>query len=338
MTKEGITVLYRILIFLAAFIVGTGSVWLVRTIARRLNLASDPNPIVETHIKPVAYLGGAGVFVPYGILIIAFSGFELWGILLAAGGWILLIMGTLDDLHLLPWWLKLAVETVLVSAFIPLFFASLGITLNPVSIILGIIAVVVITNGFNLIDVSDGLAAGVGGMISLGLFWAFLFYSPRPLLAIAPLLLTGVLGGFMVFNKPRASIFLGDGGSLPLGFAVGTILITWFYSSGPSATRLIIVFSLASPILFEIALVSFHRIKKGKSPFRGSPDHFALRLIKKGWGIPKVLLTALEVCAFLVASVALMWLPRFISWIYAGMLIGFYAFSFIWLSRIKVDS
>jgi UDP-GlcNAc:undecaprenyl-phosphate GlcNAc-1-phosphate transferase len=337
MTKEGLTVLYRILKLLAAFIAGTLGVWLARTIARKLNVVSNPNPIVETHIKPIPYLGGAGVFLPYGVLLIAFSGFELWGILLAAGVWILLVMGTIDDLHPLPWWLKLVIETVLVSAFIPLFFISLGITLNLVSIILGIIAVVVITNGFNLIDVSDGLAAGVGGMISLGLFWAFLFYSPRPSLAIAPLLLVGVLGGFMVFNKPRASIFLGDGGSLPLGLSIGTMLVTWLYSSGLSGTRLIIVLSLASPVLFEMALTSFHRIRKGKSPFRGSPDHSALRLIKKGWGVPKVLLTALGVCAFLIASVALMWLPRFISWIYAGTLVGFYTFSFIWLSKIEVD-
>ncbi|MBA7596715.1 Undecaprenyl-phosphate alpha-N-acetylglucosaminyl 1-phosphate transferase [subsurface metagenome] len=334
------TILYRILKLLAAFLAGTAGVWLARTIARKLRLLNNPNPIVETHREPVPYLGGAGIFLAYGVLLVLFSWFKTWALLFLAAVWILVILGTIDDLRPLRWWIKLAVEVVVVSIFLTLILGSLGIAIHPILTALGVIAVLIITNGFNLIDVADGLAAGAGGMISLGLFWALLFYSSRPSLALAPLLLAGVLGGFLVFNKPPATIYLGDGGSLPLGLAAGTMLVVWFFSPKEdvmSVTRLVIAFALTSPVLFEIALLCFHRIKKGKSPFEGSPDHFALRLVRRGWSGRRVLITTLGVCAFLVASIALMWLPRFASWLYAGVLLAFYVASFIWLSRIKVD-
>ncbi len=334
------TVLDRILKLLAAFLAGTAGVWLARTIARKLKLLSNPNPIVETHTEPVPYLGGAGIFLPYAVLLVLFSWFKAWALLFLAAVWILVILGTIDDLRPLPWWIKLAVEVVVVSIFLPLILDSLGIAIHPLFIALGVIAVLIITNGFNLIDVADGLASSAGGLIAIGLFAAFLFYSSRPSLALTPLLLAGVLGGFLIFNKPPATIYLGDGGSLPLGLATGTMLVVWFFSPKEdvmSVARPVIAFALTSPVLFEIALLCFHRIKKGKSPFQGSPDHFALRLVKRGWSGRRVLLTTLGVCAFLVASIALMWLPRFASWLYAGVLLAFYVASFIWLSKIKVD-
>jgi UDP-GlcNAc:undecaprenyl-phosphate GlcNAc-1-phosphate transferase len=334
------TILYRILKLLAAFLAGTAGVWLARTIARKLRLLSNPNPIVETHREPVPYLGGAGIFLPYDVLLVLSVWFKTWAFLFSAAVWILVILGTIDDLRPLRWWIKLAVEVVVVSVFLPLILGSLGIAIHPILTALGVIAVLIITNGFNLIDVADGLASSAGGLIAVGLFAAFLFYSLRPELATAPLLLIGALGGFLIFNRPKASIYLGDGGSLPLGMAIGTLLVVWFFTPKEhimSVTRFVIAFALTSPVLFEIALLCFHRIKKGKSPFRGSPDHFALRLVKHGWSVPRVLLTTLGVCAFLVASIALMWLPRFASWLYAGVLLAFYVTSFTWLSRIKAD-
>ncbi len=335
------TILYRILKLLAAFLAGTAGVWLARTIARKLKLLSNPNPIVETHTEPVPYLGGAGIFLPYGVLLVLFVWFKTWALLFLAAVWILVILGTIDDLRPLRWWIKLAVEVVVVSIFLPLILDSLGIAIHPLFIALGVVAVLIITNGFNLIDVADGLAASAGGLIAIGLFAAFLFYSLRPELATAPLLLIGALGGFLIFNRPKASIYLGDGGSLPLGMALGILLVVWLFSPKEdvmSVARPVIAFALTSPVLFEIALLCFHRIKKGKSPFEGSPDHFALRLIHKGWKAHQVLLVTLVVCVYLVASVALLWLPEFCSWIYAGLLLAFYVTSFIRLSRIKVNT
>jgi UDP-GlcNAc:undecaprenyl-phosphate GlcNAc-1-phosphate transferase len=331
------TILYRILKLLAAFLAGTAGVWLARAAARKLRVMSNPNPIVETHTEPVPYLGGVGIFLPYGVLLVLFVWFKTWALLFLGAVWILVIFGTIDDLRPLPWWFKLAVEVVVVSIFLPLILGSLEIAIHPILTALGVIAVLIITNGFNLIDVSDGLASSAGGLIAIGLFAAFLFYSLRPELATAPLLLIGALGGFLIFNRPKASIYLGDGGSLPLGMALGILLVVWFYDAGLDTRTLIVFLALASPFLFEIALVSFHRIRKGKSPFKGSPDHFALRLIHKGWKAHQVLLVTLVVCVYLVASIALMWLPRFASWLYAGVLLAFYVTSFIWLSRIKVD-
>jgi len=322
----------------AAFLASVVSVWLARYTARRLNVKNDPNPIVETHRQPVPYLGGVGVFLPFSILLILFCGTGTWVFLFLGALWGLVILGTIDDLRPLPWWLKLLIEAVVCSVSVPMIFSALQITNDPIFIILAILVVLLLTNGFNLIDVSDGLCCSVGAMIAIGLFWAFLFYSPLSHLDTAPLLLAGTLGGFLVFNKPKASIYLGDGGSLPLGYAVGTLIVLWLFSANLSLPRVIVSASLPSLIFFEIALLSFHRIRKGKSIFHGSPDHFALRLVKHGWSVTGTLLAALAVSSFLTASIALLWLPVFASWIYASLLLTFYAISFRQLSKIKVDA
>lgn len=330
-------ILERILAFAASLASSAAAVWVAGKAALRLEAVSRPNPLVQTHTKPVPYLGGVAVFFVWGVILVIFQGFKTWVLLLTLATWFISIFGTVDDLCPLRWWLKLGVEFVVVSVFLPLYVTSLGLPLNVPVIIAGVVVIVVLTNGFNLIDVSDGLASGVGGVIAIGLTAAFFFYSERSYLSLAPLILLAALAGFLVFNWPTARIYLGDGGSLPLGFVLGTLTFLWVCERGFRVERLIVGLSMSSLVLFELALVCFHRIRKGKSIFRGSPDHFALRLVRMGWSTTKVLLVSLAVAVFLVLSLALMWLPWYFMWIYAGLLLTFYAISFLRLSRVKVD-
>lgn len=310
--------------------------WTARLIARRTRFYNAPNPLVETHKRPVPYLGGVGVFIPFGILLLVFARFETWGLVFLAGVFTLLVLGTIDDRRPLPWWAKLTAEIVIAGITLPLLISALDIKTNVILIIVGVAVIVVLTNGFNLIDVADGLAGGVGGVISLGIFAAFLFASDLKPLAYASLLLTSVLVGFLIFNRPKASIYLGDGGSLPLGYTIGTLLVIWSLSSNLNVPRVVFAFSLVSLICFEIVLISYHRARKGISVFKGSPDHFALRLVKYGWSVPRIVLVSVLLSLILSASLGLLWLPAFVSWIFLGLIIGFYAVCFWWLSRIKV--
>ncbi|MBD3286865.1 hypothetical protein GF359_09540 [candidate division WOR-3 bacterium] len=332
---KGDIILKWILITSSGIVFGTFGVWLARFIARRTGFYNAPNPLVETHKKPVPYLGGAGVFIPFGILLIIFAGFETWVWVFLAGVFVLLVMGTLDDRRPMPWWIKLIVEVVVAGLTLPILVGILGIKANAILIILGAAAIVVLTNGFNIIDVSDGLAGSTGAVVSLGLFAAFLAASPLSVLAATPLLLSCLLVGFFIFNRPKATIYLGDGGSLPLGYAISTLLVIWLLSVPLSVPRVIAALSLVSLIIFEIVLVSWHRIRKGVSIFKGSPDHFALRLVKKGWGVPRILITSVLLTVVLTSSLGFLGLPVFVSWIYLGLLISFYAVSFWWLSRSK---
>ncbi len=324
--------------FAGAFALGMIFVWLFRTLARRTGFMSRPNPIVQTHKKPVAYLGGAGVFVSFIALFLIIARASVFSLVFAASVALLVILGTLDDFKPLRWWQKLGIEFAIAGASLPLMLWVLGIKIHPLATAVGVLVVVIVTNGFNVLDVSDGLAASAGAIVSLGLFAAFVISSPESGLSAAALILAGTLLGFLMFNKHPASIYLGDGGSLPLGFALGVLGVIWLLSKPVDVTRLTVFFSLLSGVLFEIALVSFHRIKRGLSPFRGSPDHFALRLVRAGWRVPMIVAVSTIVHLFLAASVALLLLPVFATYVYLGVLAAFYLTSFVLLSRIKVTS
>lgn len=334
---RGMNILERILVSTASFVFSTAAVWIARQIALRFGALSLPNPLVRTHTKPVPYLGGAAVFFVAGVILVIFQGFKMWVLPFTLATWLLSILGTADDLRPLRWWLKLGVEFAVVSVFLPLFIILIGLPLKIPLLVAGVIIIVLFTNGYNLIDVSDGLASGVGGLIAIALSAAFIFYSDKAFLSLVPLILSGALAGFLFFNWPPAKIYLGDGGSLPLGFVLGTLTFIWFYEKPLQVNRLIVSVSMSSLIMFELALLCFHRIRKGKSVFHGSPDHFALRLLYKGWNKTKILLVSLAVASGLVLSLCLMWLPLYFIWIYASLLFVFYATSFTWLSRIKVN-
>src|SRR5262249_18518315 len=137
--------------------------------------------------------------------------------------------------------------------------------------------IVGIINAFNIIDIMDGLASGIGMIASLG----FLFISlPSEEIYVnfTSAALAGALLGFIPFNlSKRWKIFMGDTGSLLVGFVLAAL------SLGTSYTRInnVGVFSplliLGLPI-YDTILVSYLRYMRGMSPFRGSRDHFALRL------------------------------------------------------------
>jgi len=289
----------------------------------------------------VPYLGGVGVFIPFLVLCFSFFGAPWWVLLLALVAGALTFLGTFDDLRPVRVRVKFLLEVALVAIFYPLFVYVLDLRPDVVLVILGVVGIVVLGNGFNQIDVLDGLAAGVSFFICLALF--VMYQSPSsPTLgavAVAPLILAGLLGGFLVFNRPPASIYLGDGGSLPLGFTVSIFLAIWLFDTFPwNVPEIVVAVSVISPVIFEVLLVSFHRSKRGWSVFQGSPDHFALRLVRVGWSVPRVLLTTLSVCVVLAASVGLLWFPPLYSWIFAGVLFVIYGLAFWRLSKIKVPA
>ncbi|MCX7022660.1 MAG: MraY family glycosyltransferase [bacterium] len=328
--------------FAVSFAAGLLCVFAARVVARRWKIHNEPNPIVETHTHPVPYLGGIGVFIPFLVLLFAFFDAPWWVVLLAAVAGTLTFLGTFDDLRPVRVMVKFLLEVALIAIFYPLFVHVLGLRMDLALIILGVVGIVILGNGFNQIDVLDGLASGVSFFICLALF--VMYQSPSAsgtleAIAVAPLILAGLMGGVLAFNRPPATIYLGDGGSLPLGFVVSIFLSIWIFDAYPwNVQEIVVAAAVISPVIFEVLLVSYHRTKRGWSVFQGSPDHFALRLVRAGWSVPRVLLTALSVCAVLAASVGLLWLPALYSWIFAGILLVFYGVAFWRLSKIQVPA
>ena len=257
-----------LLVICSAAAAAIASTWVARSLALRLGFVSHPNPIVPQHTEPVAYLGGAGVAVA--IVIASLSGAKtIVPLFIWLPALLFLALGVADDLRPFSAAKKLLLQSAVAMLAVILGFRAdvSGIAiLDAFAAFLWIIALV---NAVNVTDVCDGLVAGV----SVPLFLALALLNP----ARAPLALAvaGACVGFLFFNRPPATIFLGDGGSHLLGFLAAT-LTPLSSRSFPAALLVMGVF------LFELLFLVFVRTRKGLRWWLGSRDHFALRLQAAG--------------------------------------------------------
>ncbi|MBI1189859.1 MAG: hypothetical protein GC200_04150 [Tepidisphaera sp.] len=270
----------------AALLVGTFATWLVRTFARRFGIVNKPNPIVPQHTRPVAYLGGVGLGlgVACGVLILLAwfrPDFDAIG-LPWAGVWIpaalYLALGVYDDLVALPPARKFLFQAAV---------AALAVALGQWSPVFGVPVIdrvvcwfwiVTLVNAFNLTDVCDGLLGSLSAVTFL--FFALAFHALTPLCVV----LIASCCGFLVFNRPPATIFMGDAGSHLLGALAATLTIAGARAGSidPFPTVLVSVLLVGVP-LFELAFLVVVRTRKGLAWWRGSPDHFSLRMQAGGF-------------------------------------------------------
>lgn len=203
------------------------------------------------------------------------------------------IMGLIDDRRSLGPWTKFAVQFA-AAAVMTIWFDVRLLTLLDhyvpfASVIVTILWIVAITNAINFMDNMDGLAGGVSA-IAAALFMIATILNAQWFIAGTLALLIGGLIGFLVFNFPPAKIFMGDGGSLVVGFVLAILTArTTFYDPAQSEYALgggwygvfMPLIVLAIP-LYDFVTVSFIRLRQGKSPFVGDQQHFSHRLVQRG--------------------------------------------------------
>lgn len=262
---------------------------LVRSFALKCSLVSYPRAD-RWHKKPTAILGGAAIYLSVILpaLFLLPLNKNLIGVL--AGATLLFVVGLIDDkFHLTPY-VKLFAQ--IVAGSIAVFS---GIILGPpVSAILAVpltlLWIVAVTNAFNLLDNIDGLAAGIAGIVSLMLFFSALIFSNNPLGGYA-LILSGAALGFLFYNFNPARIFMGDSGSMFLGYSLAVISISGMarHASNLFITMLVPVFILSIPI-FDTIFVMVTRVMKGKRIFEGGRDHTSHRLVTLGLSQRKTVL------------------------------------------------
>jgi UDP-GlcNAc:undecaprenyl-phosphate/decaprenyl-phosphate GlcNAc-1-phosphate transferase len=213
------------------------------------------------------------------------------------------VLGVIDDRRPLGPMLKLSVmlAPALLIATVGetrLFTALDGLTGSTVpSLIVTLLWFLIVTNAMNFIDNMDGLCAGVASVAS-AFFLAGALLSGQWFVAASLALLLGASGGFLVRNRPPAKLFLGDGGSLVIGFLLAFLTIrgtyvpqraggadvsgAWADNWFAALTPLVI---LAVP-LYDFATVTFIRLRAGKSPFVGDLNHLSHRLVRRGLSQP----------------------------------------------------
>jgi UDP-GlcNAc:undecaprenyl-phosphate/decaprenyl-phosphate GlcNAc-1-phosphate transferase len=268
------------LAFALAIVVSLYLTPLLREAAIRFGIVDRPDGRLKTQREPVAYLGGLAIYLSFLLALTAtlrFDSTEILGLLLA--GAIVVILGLIDDFGVLTPRQKLAGQVV---AVLTLMNASIYVKLaflpTWAAIALSFAWLLAITNAFNIIDVMDGLAAGVAAAAALVLF-AVAVVNGRATSAVLLAALAGSLCGFLRFNFEPARIYMGDTGSLFVGLMLGALAMNNSYTRSNLVASLAPAVILGVP-LFDMLFVMYVRRRRGLPVMLGSPDHFALRLRK----------------------------------------------------------
>ena len=300
--------LYGLIAFIAAVFLTP----LAMRIAFRYGVLDIPDQKLKPHARPIPYLGGTAICVAWALaLIVAMArGTCDAGVLLPMllGGVAMSVLGLIDDVRSLSPKLRLAVGgavillTVVVTGAGTRAAASALLGFNAVfgttwtlpeplawllSVVLAVLVVLGACNSTNLIDGLDGLCSGVTSIISFGFFLlaahlAVWNYSQTgdPVRLVLAIAMAGAALGFLPWNFNPAKIFMGDAGSVLLGYNCGMLILLF-------AEREIVRWVIGALVIFALpifdtALAMFRRWRAGRSIFEGDRSHFYDQLVQRG--------------------------------------------------------
>ena len=279
---------------------------LMLRVALRRRLLDEPGGH-KSHASPVPYLGGVAIALGFAaaVAVVALldppgSGLaDLWLLLGAAVG--LALVGLVDDLRGLGVTVRLLAQA---GAGVAAWAAASGVgifAVEPLNLALTVLWVVGVTNALNLLDNMDGLSAGVASVSAATLF-ALAALNGQFLVAGLAAAVAGTALGFLRHNFHPARIYMGDAGSLFLGFLLAVLAARLRLTEMPQATAVFVpVLALGVPI-FDTTLVVINRLRHGISPFTGGKDHTSHRLTAVGIPVP------VAVLLIYLAAVGLGWL------------------------------
>jgi UDP-GlcNAc:undecaprenyl-phosphate GlcNAc-1-phosphate transferase len=298
--------------------------WPLRRVALRFGVMDHPGPR-KGHGESVPYLGGLALLAGVAAAILVVNQ-ELWPVLVLLT--LMSALGLIDDLRYMPPWAKLVGEIAIASSAVALGF-SWHLT-NSVAINdgLSILWMVGLTNSFNLLDNMDGLAstASACSLIALAIIVPASWTLALPL--------AGAAIGFLVVNRPPAKMFMGDTGSLMIGFGVAVSSIAAANSEKGLHSLVILAFPMALAI-FDTSLVIVSRLASGRPVQLGGQDHFSHRLRLMGWSPYQILAAAFVGCFAGSACGALaISYPSSQAWLALPMGLAFIA---AWAGLLRVD-
>jgi UDP-GlcNAc:undecaprenyl-phosphate/decaprenyl-phosphate GlcNAc-1-phosphate transferase len=263
------------------FLVSAAFTWMVRTVARRRGWLAPPRPD-RWHREPTALHGGVGIFTAFAVGLLWHVPWSPFVGALLGVTTVMFLTGMVDDTADIRPQTKVVLQ---VAGGLLLYAADFHFNdAFPWWLDMGIVVfwVVAVTNAMNLLDNMNGLAAGTA--VIAGVSRLLLFQQVGNVDgALASAVFVGAVLGFLVFNFPRASIFMGDGGSFTIGLALAALNLTsgQAYSKTVFSIFIFPVLALALPI-FDTAFVSVMRYFAGRAISQGGRDHTSHRLVAIG--------------------------------------------------------
>lgn len=307
-------ILTGLVLLVSAFLASTILSCAVRAVATRLNFVDAPGAR-KVHARPIPLGGGIAFFVTLTAIVGGGALFALWqadvgpaswlpellqrhlpglakraplAFFVLAGGAVMFLLGLIDDLRGLSPWSRILVQA-LVAVALCAASDKLRITafvdVRWISYVYTTFWIVGITNAFNLLDNMDGLSAGVA-VVASGVFLVLAVLTGQYFLAATLLVFIGALLGFLLFNFPPATLFMGDAGSTFIGYMLGvlTVLFTFYMPElghNPVSSIVTPLVILAVPI-YDTASVVIIRLHARKPVFEGDKNHFSHRLVALG--------------------------------------------------------
>ncbi|MBJ7470589.1 MAG: O-antigen ligase family protein [Solirubrobacteraceae bacterium] len=230
------------------------------------------------HAKAIPYLGGSAVVAAFCAVLLAFGQSQELTLPLVAATLIVWLVGTIDDRRNLSPAIRVLVEVGVATG---LWVADLGWSLGVgpgVDLVATVVTVLAVINAFNLFDNMDGASSTMAFATSLGLA-ALGAIEGDTWLVVAAAALAGSCLGFLPYNlaRPQARIFLGDGGSMPIGLIISALVMTGASQSAVGWEALALGFLLVAVPSTDTALVIVSRRRKGISVLTGGRDHLTHR-------------------------------------------------------------
>jgi UDP-GlcNAc:undecaprenyl-phosphate GlcNAc-1-phosphate transferase len=315
-TPENPGIAFYLALFIASLVLSLGATPLMRRIGLKIGLVDAPNAR-KVHFSPVPLLGGLAIYFAFMIALLALSSWllpfyipQIAAILF--GATVISLCGLLDDKWGLSPYIKLGAQLAVAVWLIITNVKIEVFRLDTLNIIITLIWVITITNAFNFLDNMDGLSAGVAA-IAGAFFFLTAYLSGQWLVALMGAAIAGAAAGFVYHNfgfiarDEQKKIFMGDSGSLFLGYMLAATAIKLRFSfNSDYITWMVPVLVLGLP-LFDISLVTFSRLRRKISPLRGGKDHTSHRLVALGLSRREAVLVIYLVCGVLgVAALIIM--------------------------------
>jgi len=294
-------------IFLVALMVTALSIPQIRRLAIGMGFVDLP-AARKSHTEPIPLLGGVGIILGamLALLLVVLFVYDtlprtVIGLLLASG--VVALVGLLDDRLGLPAWAKLAGQFV---GFLVLAYFGIRVQLpipDGLNYLITFIWLAGISNAINFMDNMDGLSAGISAVAAAFILLFGLVNGQFLVSALAAALLGACLG-FLRYNFQPAQIYMGDAGSLFLGFLLAVLGIQLRFPENSSfVTWMVPVFVLGMAV-FDMSLVVFSRIRRGISPNTAGKDHTSHRLVARGFSQREAVLI-LYLCAGALGMIAM---------------------------------
>ena len=243
-------------------------------------------------------LGGVASSIAFFISVNFLGNAEYNFLIIGAFSLLISILGVIDDFFNLNWKIKLFFQSIFVA--IPIIYLNIFLNVeslinldlnNSFNYLVSVLWIILIINSINFIDNMDGLAVIVTGSICYQSILLTYALNQNKLTDLSVVLLFVILG-FFIYNFPPAKLYLGDSGSLFIGFCLGflSILFTWNteqdYLLSYTLSPVLLFFTIP---LLDFLVIMWHRISNGISPTQGGTDHISHRLLVKGFSEKQVL-------------------------------------------------